>query len=439
MLLSFEFTNSSSFRDPQDLNLARPARTTKENAQHWVDSSWDHEFSSVTAIFGANAAGKTGIVRSMSEAVTNATQLDGTVSATPFRLSDSAISKPTVFEIRFRTSSLGDSNSLDEFHYKHEIIHSGLVVYEELRVHVNGMGRSKRVFKREINLSHKDSAKYDYSWGADYKGEKAFPVRLTAPNQLFLAQTRHVEDNALAGVLNWLTEDIKFYTAADYETDFRRIKQRLYDDRELLDNVRQHIGQADLGIVDLKISERSDEQVLSFRKALEQSDGMSKRAIDAAIEEFRLEVIFTHRGDDGDRDFGEYSESDGTRAMLSFASIAIEALADGKTIVIDEIDTSLHPLLVREFVRQFTTPETNPNQAQLIFTTHDATLLHNPAWLDPVLDRDQIWLVEKGRDGASSLYSVAEFPVRNDENIFRKYLGGQYGAIPRPSIAMITE
>lgn len=122
-------------------------------------------------------------------------------------------------------------------------------------------------------------------------------------------------------------------------------------------------------------------------------------------------------------------ESEGTRLWLELLPEVITSLGSGHTLVIDEIDTSLHPLLVRKLVGLFRDPEMNVGRAQLLFTTHDAFLLA-PVAGEPGIERDQVWFVEKNRDGASELYPLTDFKPRNEHNLARRYLGGSYGAIP---------
>ena len=97
--------------------------------------------------------------------------------------------------------------------------------------------------------------------------------------------------------------------------------------------------------------------------------------------------------------------------------------------MVDEIDASLHPNLTALLIHQFQSPETNPRGAQLLFTTHDATLL-GTSFGEEVLARDQVWFVEKKEDGGSRLYPLTDFHPRTGENRERRYLGGSYGAIP---------
>ena len=102
-----------------------------------------------------------------------------------------------------------------------------------------------------------------------------------------------------------------------------------------------------------------------------------------------------------------------------------DTLSNGKVLVIDEFDARLHPLISRAIVDLFNSTDTNPNNAQFIFMTHDTNLLSNK-----IFRRDQIWFTEKNRQGATDLYSLAEYNIRNDASFESDYIKGKYGAIP---------
>jgi AAA15 family ATPase/GTPase len=122
-------------------------------------------------------------------------------------------------------------------------------------------------------------------------------------------------------------------------------------------------------------------------------------------------------------------QSRGTQAWLRLLVAALTVLERGSTLCVDEIDSSLHPRLTARLVELFRGGETNPAGAQLIFTTHDATLLGTSFGQD-VLSRDEVWFVEKGTHGASKVFPLTDFHPRREENTERRYLGGSYGAIP---------
>jgi uncharacterized protein len=150
----------------------------------------------------------------------------------------------------------------------------------------------------------------------------------------------------------------------------------------------------------------------------------SRKALREALSQ-RARLLLTHGG----ARFELSDESEGTQLWLTLLPQVITSLGRGRTLVIDEIDTSLHPLLVRKLVGLFRDPMVNVGRAQLLFTTHDAFLLA-PIAGEPGLDRDQVWFVEKHADGASELYPLTDFKPRNEHNLARRYLGGSYGAIP---------
>ena len=118
-------------------------------------------------------------------------------------------------------------------------------------------------------------------------------------------------------------------------------------------------------------------------------------------------------------------ESEGTQKVFALAGLLVETLKEGKVLVVDEFDARLHPLISRAIVELFNSNETNPNNAQLIFMTHDTNLLSNK-----LFRRDQIWFTEKDRYGATDLYSLVEYKVRNDASFESDYIKGRYGAIP---------
>ena len=133
-----------------------------------------------------------------------------------------------------------------------------------------------------------------------------------------------------------------------------------------------------------------------------------------------------HRGaNQEEAEFPLAEESAGTAALFSLLVPALSALESGGTLFIDELDSSLHPLLALELVRLFNDEKRNPFGAQLIFNTHDTNLLDRS-----VLRRDQVWFTEKDSTGASHLYSLTDFKPRRNENFKRGYLQGRYGAIP---------
>jgi hypothetical protein len=153
----------------------------------------------------------------------------------------------------------------------------------------------------------------------------------------------------------------------------------------------------------------------------------------------RGRVSFRHRGAPEDVVFGIADESSGTLRLLELAARAVPVLNEGGLFLVDEIDSSLHPLLTVALVRLFQSSEVNKRGAQLVFTSHDATLLGSIDGED-VLRRDEVWFTSKGDDGASELFPLSEFkPRRQGENRQKRYLNGSYGAIPELSMRLFEQ
>lgn len=157
------------------------------------------------------------------------------------------------------------------------------------------------------------------------------------------------------------------------------------------------------------------------------------RAADTSIADIEVvtkqdvdEVKFHHVTEHGKAVFDLMDESSGTRNLLFLTGPILDILNKGLTLLVDELDTSLHTLLVQALVRLFHRPEINTAGAQLVFTTHDTSLLDAYG----LFRRDQIWFVEKRPDQSSSLYPLLDFSPRKNEALERVYLQGRYGALP---------
>jgi predicted ATPase len=140
-------------------------------------------------------------------------------------------------------------------------------------------------------------------------------------------------------------------------------------------------------------------------------------------------VTLSHRGAAGDVEFDPAEESLGTMVWLGLSGPILDAIAHGDVLLVDEIEASLHPALVTQLVKLFQSPESNPKGAQIIFNSHEASLLGDSRG-DRVLGRDQVWFTEKDHDGGTRLFPLADLSPRPDEAIERRYRAGRYGATP---------
>jgi uncharacterized protein len=182
--------------------------------------------------------------------------------------------------------------------------------------------------------------------------------------------------------------------------------------------VTEFLSDADIGISKIEITkEKGFQQPVSFD---------ASGNINASRHEAEIPVpIFWHSTSKGEAHFRLGDESEGTQRLFMLAGPLFEMLRTGCVLFVDELDRSPHALLVRQLVRTFQSPGLNPKGAQLIFTTHDTSLLNAD-----LLRRDQLWFVEKDADQASAIFPLTEFSPRRHEALERAYLSGRYGAIP---------
>lgn len=429
MLLSFRFANHRSFRDEQHLNL------TPVYGQGHGDPSELLEAVPVVGIFGANASGKSNVINAFD-------YLSGMVGTSdresepgvgpirqPFRLDPVA---------RIQPSSYVADLALDHTRYTYGFRINDDEVLEEW-LYSYPLRKKRVVFERTGK---------EFSWGEESRRSSIRRLaEITAPTALFLsASARFVSrgpsdqnpdetSESLHGVFSWLWQ--RMLRARPQGASPRQISMNI--SRWLSDPARQTVvvdmlRAADVGLRDVLVLGRDDERAFaefaSRTSELSKSDQDRLRRI-AARED---RVQFLHHGAIGDVMLDIPDESSGTLRLLELAARAVSVLERGGLFLVDEIDASLHPLLTASIVRLFRSTLVNRTHAQLVFTSHDATLLGN---LDgeEVLARDQVWFTEKDEEGTSELFPLAEFkPRRQGENRTRRYLNGNYGAIPELSM-----
>ena len=273
-----------------------------------------------------------------------------------------------------------------------------------------------------------------FSFSRTFHGENETIRGLTRPNSLFLSAAAQNNHPAVLPIFIWF-QRMRFelrrarhfsgrpYRIASINSQFLyRLfddsiarQASLFDDDNTMEEDRRAIVQmlksADTGIVDLRVERDA-------------TDDQPNRPIR------RANLYFRHKTDDPDRAWLPMEvESAGTVTLLDLATRLIPTLRTGGVLCIDEIESSLHPMLAGSILHQFCDERQNPNGAQLVFTTHDTSLLGDILGFAP-LRRDQIWLTEKDGSGATQLYPLTDFHPRKQENLERGYLQGRYGGVP---------
>ena len=431
MLLNFRVANFRAFRDPQEFTMRRARGLSSKTSP----GDWDANVSPIAVIYGPNASGKSTLYRAMSfvrRAVNNSYRrwpVDGGVpGATPFLLDQESANNPCELEIEFIAR--------DGIRYQYGFQVSTSRVEAEWLYSYKSSSRSTLFERNSADLE-------PLYFGNSFRGNRtAIEEALTQrPNALFISVAAQLGNKVVASAHKWLTNSLRTYDARQYEAEHRHLVELLRKDDAARQQLSEVLAKADLGTnltvaeneVDPAMFERAYEAV----RILADDDAPTLDADDLAklVDSASHEIQFLHRSNDEEVAFPLGWESDGTQALLSFASVAMKTLRTGSTMIVDEIDSSLHPVIVAELIRVFRDNKTNPLQAQLVVTTHDATLLNAQAGDTDLLDRDQVWVTEKNLDGSSSLTASSEDRTpRKDENLMRGYLSGRYGGVPMPSI-----
>lgn len=420
MLINFTFKNFRSFRDQTQFSMERGGRGS--------------EVSDVSAIYGPNASGKSnllGALRYVSDLVASSYSSgisSSGVRADPFLLDGTSPDSPSEFFLEFVAA--------DGLRYKYWFSADSRTIIEE-NLLVYRSAQPSMLFERWTDGDGKQDARF----GASVKGPKRQLWKLTRKNSLLLSSMAAGGVAETDAAYAELSGRVAFCSAPLYSYETRAIKQSFERGDETSRALVQLARVADFGIDDIGTFKAPvDETAIQGLRAAYSAMGMEdEEERESFVHDAQTELRFRHRGADGREVWlPQGRESEGTMAALSFFSVALRALSQGWLLLIDELDSSLHPSLVEEFVRLFSDEASNPRHAQLVFTTHDASLINKSGRDSRVLDKDQVWLVEKHADGASELFPVSEFSPRPDENLGRNYLNGVYGALPRTGVAAIA-
>ncbi|MFF0351410.1 ATP/GTP-binding protein [Micromonospora arida] len=429
MLLSFRFANHRSFRDEHQLNLT-PVYGDGASADEPAPQAVQ-----VVGIFGANASGKSNCLGALAFMRQTVVESDRAVEPglglhrEPFGLDPELATQPSRYVVDLLLGgarhtygfTIDDDQVLEEWLYHYPV------------------GRRRRVFERDGDT---------FSWGEETgrRNDLEQIAGITAPTALFLstvARFGHSRPQSDPADPQPLHDTYRWFYLMGQGTDPTPVLSTLIRfGQSDADEVRRLavdlLQAADVGIVDVVVlSDPADDHSAWAESS---AQGMRARVKKAMAGARRPPVIlFKHQGPHGLALLDLQNQSTGTQRLLTLGLHAATMLRTGATMLIDEIDASLHPVLTAKLVSLFRSPQANPLGSQLIFTSHDAALLGT---LDgeEILRRDEIWFVEKDDEGASSLYPLTDFrPRKEGENRQRRYLNGNYGAVPNLSTDLFEQ
>lgn len=408
MLVRFEVTNFRSISETVELSMV--AVDGDRDAARYAPNVSESVLTRA-AIYGPNASGKSNVLAALVwlvDAVRDSLRMwEDEVPVEPFAFADGP-SRPTEFTIDFIVDGV-------RFEYTLEV-DSAAVRHEVLRHYPQK--KARKIFERN---------------GADVTmnralGSSAPFLELLTPTTLLLTLARRFGMPEAAAFAHALTGTMAFGHLPGRNVRYGSFRSDLRSTIRLFESVRAGqgslfeddlAGERDRALALLRLADLGVNDVLIDR---EESDyRLGDRPAPA-----RLRARLVHSTVAGDATLDLHQESEGTRTWFALIGPVIESLRSGSPIIFDELDASLHPVLSAELIRVFQDRSTNPHGAQIIFTSHDTSLLNH-------LNRDEVWLTQKRTDGSTELGALAEFAgerVRRSANIESAYLHGRYGALP---------
>ena len=362
------------------------------------------------ALYGPNAGGKTNVLKALYflrwlvlESATGQ-KPEAKLPVEPFRLDHESAEKPTILDLTFVAENT--RYQLAVAVTKERVVQERLVAYSN--------GRPQVWYDRVWN---DETKQYDWSpeKPVDFERDPGI-VGKTRQNALFLSTAAQWANKQVAPVYGWFSKKLKFINlGADSALSLSDLAhdvtaQIVHGSGEARKFITSILGSADLGLTDVEVKEAPPEM---FGE--------------------NWQVTFQHEGKGGGRFAMDWSnESDGTRQFFNMLGPWLELLVQDRVLCVDEIEASLHPMLVAELLRLLLR-STNVFP-QLLFTTH------NPLLLDmTLLRRDQVWFADKNQEGESCLYPLTDYKPRADESLVRGYLSGRYGAVPFIPHGLVVE
>ena len=395
MLSQFTVKNYKSIRD--EITFDMQAAAISEHNDKIIKDQNGEKFLPVSAIYGPNGGGKSnvlGALRTLDSKILR--PLCATcdkkdcdykarkIPVEPFAFTEANRNMPTEFEIFFRTR-------MAEYRY---ILHiqKEIVIYESLDRMKMETGRTSALFVRE-----RDKIDLKGKFG---KFKISEDLSETLPLLSYLGIT-YKKNEIVNDVLNWFEESIDFL---NYGNPYQEMRTAIAKSDAIKKLVLEMIREMDLDIEDFRIEEKDEDTVEIY----------TKHIVNGESTELTLS-----------------EESSGTKKLFGLLPYIVNSLICGTTLVIDELDAKIHPLLLKHIIEMYTDMNINKKGGQLIFTSHDLSTMNNE-----VYRRDEIWFVAKGRDQNTKLYSLVEFKdangvsVRKDAKYDKQYLEGKYGADP---------
>ena len=422
MLVSFALRNYTCFRDRQELSLQATPRSSEVHA---FDTGCPQapRLNRVTAIYGPNGTGKTSLVRALM-AVRQLVlgswrdrQEGDPLPHIPFLFDRDTRMQPSLFEISFIE---------DGAYYEYRFSHDRQRVHQESLFGWPPGGRKRLLLNRGWNP---DRREYDWAFGHSVTGPKEVWRRSTRANALLVSVAAQLNSPTFIPVVTW------FRRLGGITTDSRADRstaEAILLGEERKRRVLEFLHDSDICVADLHT--REETRSFDFVKEDPPAGWLRKASRSGAqsADSFRTRFAHAVPGDDEVHWVDLEDESEGTQRVFALAWPLIEAVEQNRIVVIDELDRSVHPILLDSLIQRVNSEDADeedpPRRAQLVATLHDVSRLRS------TFGRSQVWFTDKSRRSESTTIApLSASRPRKEEALERGYLDGRYGAIPLPS------
>lgn len=416
MLLRFAADNVRSFRRGFDLSLQATTLAEPDVVRSipWSSAGSLVDVLPAVGIFGANASGKSNLLASMADM--------RNIVAGSFRFGSADTPIPRVPFLGIEDSAQVVSR------YEIEAVIDG-VKHEYGFECTNDTFLSEWAFhypngRRALLFERVDDA---IKLGAEDRSRGNATSRILRSNALFVSTGDATQFEPAVRIARWMRDNLLFAEARNRELR-NALTVSMLQNSETRNRVLGLLQAADIGITDAHVLPADAETQRRHERAIRVLEGLDPD--DDSLELSQLvEIELVHAGAESPFSLNSDAESLGTIVWLGLIGPIIQALDQGSVLLLDELDSSLHPVLVREMIRLFQDPTVNTRRAQLIFNAFDISVLSGGEQRLP-LGRDQVWFTDKTMDGSSRLYALTDFSPRKDQAFGERYLRGLYGAIP---------
>lgn len=440
MLIRFSVKNFLSFKESTEFSLF-PSKVRK-HPEHVYKGKKSNDINvlKTSVIYGPNASGKSNLIKAMffaQKMIREGIKAKTSIPRTPFKMDNSYL-EPSSFEFEIKVKNKN---------YAYGFIVDDTKIVEEWLYEIN---KSKDHLLFSINSKNKEQYELGSKLNFDNKKEKQFfefSIIGKPENRLFLNEflERNLSKtlpnlSQINDVIDWFDKTLNIIFP---NSKYAGLELTVGNDTKITNMLSSFLKSCDTGIEELLLKEINFDQDLDgipadIKEKIQADLNNNERAIITAPKNRRYQIsrnskgsieahklMTTHLDQDGNKvEFEIFNESDGTQRLLDLAPGLIEALMTESVFIIDEIDRSLHPeitiLLLSTFLKT-----TENSASQLIITTHETNLLNQK-----LLRKDEIWFMQKLKNGASKLYSLEDFKPRFDKDIRKEYLSGRFGGVP---------